>query len=175
MDKEITIKYKPNIETLMKVSKHLLFSLPLVKFLPLGILFILLQMFPQFVGINPNNIRDEKFTFLNLLPIIMVIGIWTFIYLKTLSTMKKNILDNKRNFETQKIIFNLTSYIQEGETFKIESFWNETFQIKETKDWFLIYPKKNTALPIIKLELKDNQYNELKELFNSINIKKSFK
>ena len=105
----------------------------------------------------------------------MVIGIWAFIYFKTISTMKKNILDNKRNFETQKIIFNMQSYIQEGESYKIENFWNETFQIKETKEWFLIYPKKNTALPIIKSNLKDNQYNELNELFNSINIKKSFK
>ncbi|WP_396155960.1 YcxB family protein [Flavobacterium sp.] len=47
--------------------------------------------------------------------------------------------------------------------------------MKETKKWFLIYQKKNTALPIIKTDLKDNQYNEIKELFNSINIKKSLK
>jgi len=89
--------------------------------------------------------------------------------------MKKNILSNKKNFELQTITFNTKSYIQEGETFKIENFWNETYQIKETKKWFLIYQKKNTALPIIKTDLKDNQYNEIKELFNSLNINKNLK
>jgi hypothetical protein len=49
------------------------------------------------------------------------------------------------------------------------------YQIKETKSWLLIYVQKNSAFPIIKSELKNNEYNELKELFNSIDIKKSLK
>ena len=96
-------------------------------------------------------------------------------YFSIISIIRKNILANKKNNEFQKITFNDKSYIQEGETFKIVNFWSETFQIKETKEWFLIYPKKNSALPIIKSDLKDNQYQELKALFNSLTIKKSLK
>jgi len=51
--------------------------------------------------------------------------------------------------------------------------WKESFQIKETDKWFLLYLNKTSALPIIKEDLKDNQYNELKQLFNSLDIKKS--
>ena len=48
-------------------------------------------------------------------------------------------------------------------------------KVVEKKEWFLIYIEKNTAKVIRKADIKDNQYNELKELFNSLNIKKSLK
>jgi hypothetical protein len=41
--------------------------------------------------------------------------------------------------------------------------------------WFLIYIDKKHAKVIRKADLKDNQYNELKELFSSLPIKKSLK
>ena len=54
-------------------------------------------------------------------------------------------------------------------------FWKDIFKIEEKNDWFLIYITKDMAKVIRKADLKDNQYNELKELFNSLNIKKSLK
>ena len=116
---------------------------------------------------------EEKSYLNDIITYSIIIILWIFIYFRTLSSMKKNILSNKKNYEFQIITLNEKSYLQEGKTFKIENFWNETYQIKENKNWFLIYPKKNTAFPIIKADLKANQYNELKELFSSINIKKS--
>jgi len=54
-------------------------------------------------------------------------------------------------------------------------FWKDIFKIVEKNDWFLIYITKNMAKVIRKADLKDNQYKELKELFGSLNIKKSLK
>jgi hypothetical protein len=174
MEKEIIIEYKPNIDTLVKVSKYLLLRIPYLKFIPIILFFVLFQNnSSQFLGFN--NITPTKWDFFDYLPIIIILFAWGFIYFRSISSMKKNILKNKKSLETQKIIFKKDSYIQEGETFKVENFWKELYQIKETNDWFLIYPNKNSALPIVKADLKDNQYNELKELFNSIEIKKSLK
>jgi hypothetical protein len=175
MEKEIIIEYKPNIDTLVKVSKYLLLRIPYLKFIPIILLFVLLQNnLSQFLGSN-NNINPTKWDFFDYLPIVIILFVWGFIYFRSISSMKKDILKNKKSLETQKIIFKKDSYIQEGETFKVENFWKELYQIKETNDWFLIYPKKNSALPIVKADLKDNQYKELKELFSSIDIKKSLK
>lgn len=173
MDKVIEIKYQPNIEQLTKVSKYLLLNSTIVKYLPLAFIFLFLfTKAPMLFG----SISEDKTDYLrDIFTFCLVISVWLFVYFRTLSIMKKNILTNKRNFELQKITFTTKSFIQQGETFKIENFWDEAYQIKETKDWFLIYLKKNSALPIIKTDLKDNQYNELKELFNSLNIKKSLK
>lgn len=172
MDKEIKIEYQPNIDNLMKVSKYLLLNIRFVKYFPIAfIVLFLISKLPLLI--NSNEIVEEKSYLNDLLTYCFIIILWVFIYFRTLSSMKKNILSNKKNNEFQIITLNEKSYLQEGETFKIENFWNETYQIKENKNWFLIYPKKNTAFPILKADLKDNQYNELKELFNSLNIKKS--
>ncbi|WP_298116076.1 hypothetical protein [Flavobacterium sp.] len=172
MEKEIVISYKSNIDNLMKVTKYLLLRLPLFKFILLAI--ILLLVTNNLPGLYKESAQDKNF-FIAMLPYSIVALVWVFIIYRLLSSSKENLLKNKKNFELQKITFKKDSYIQEGETFKIENFWNETYQIKETKSWFLIYPKKNSAFPIIKADLIDNQYNELKELFSSIDIQKKFK
>jgi hypothetical protein len=175
MESQIKIVYTPNIESLMKVSKYLLRNLKVIKYGPIYVVCLLLLLYvSSHAGLNPGynapNQQVSDYIGFIIFPIVIV-----FVYFGSLATMKKTILNNKRNFETQNITFNNTSYTQEGETFKIENFWNETFQIKETKDWFLIYPKKNSAFPIVKADLKGNEYNELKALFNSLEIKKSLK
>lgn len=176
MEKEITIQYKPTLESLTKVSKYLLYSLPFIKYMPFFIIVVIIfNRFPQIMGLM-NNLENQNNEILEItLALVIVSIVWTFIYFKMLSTMKKNILSNKRNLETQNIIFSTNSYIQEGETFKVENFWSETYQIKETKLWFLIYPNKYSAFPIIKLDLEENQYQELKDFFNSLDIKKKLK
>ncbi|MBW4359764.1 YcxB family protein [Flavobacterium taihuense] len=175
MEKEITIKYKPNIDTLVKVSKYLLIRMPFLKIAPfLIVIFILQSNLGTFLESN-NNTNLKNWNIIDIFPFVLIITIWAFVYFRTMSTMKKNILKNKKNLETQKISFKNNSFIQEGETFKIENFWKDSYQIKETNEWFLIYLQKNSALPIIKADLKDNQYNELRLLFNSIDIKKSLK
>lgn len=170
MNKEIKIGYQPNIDNLMKVSKYILLNLPFIKYIVPSFIFIFL-----FSSISSSVLNDQSGSKDSLLQLGMIMVIWVFIYFRIISSMKKNILANKKNEEFQTITFTEKSYLQEGETFKIENFWNEIFKIKETKSWFLIYQKKNAAFPIIKVELKDNQYNELKALFNSLDVKKSLK
>lgn len=172
MEKEIVIKYQPNIDVLVKVSKYLLLRMRFVKFIVFIFFFVLLQNIALSATQSVTNIQ---WNFLDLLPFGIVILVWIIVYFLTISNLKKNIIKNKKNLESQKITFTKDSFTQEGESFKIENFWKESFQIKETKDWLLIYLNKNSALPIIKEDLKHNQYNELKELFNSIEIKKSLK
>jgi hypothetical protein len=179
MRKEITIEYTPNVETLMKVSKYLLLQLRFVKFLPLFFLIFLIPFIVRILGLSasipalsPFFIDEEVNDISDILTVLIVLGIWIFIYFKTLSTMKKNILNNKRNLETQKITFNEVSYLQEAFSFKIENFWNETLKIVETKEWFLIYQKENMAFPIVKSTLDDNEYKHLKKLFSSLSVKK---
>lgn len=173
MDKEIIIEYKPNIDTLMDASKYILFRLRFVKYIIIVFFIILLQSVTQISGGFPE--AKEQSLFSNLLPIIMMMAIWSILYFATIFQTKKSILKNKKNLEHQKITFNKTSFIQEAVSFKMDNYWSEIYKVKETKNWFLIYLAKNSALPIIKADLKDNQYNELKELFNSIDIKKSLK
>lgn len=62
-----------------------------------------------------------------------------------------------------------------GDTFNIKFFWKDLKKITEKSNSFYIYTEKNTAKVLLKSDLKDNQYNELKQLFNSIDIKKSLK
>lgn len=172
MEKEIVIEYKPNVDVLVKVSKYLLSRMGFVKFIIFIFFFVLLQNIILSTTQSETNIKWDIF---DLLPFGMVILIWFGIYFLTINNIKKNILKNKKNLEFQKITFTKDSFTQEAESFRIENPWKECFQIKETDKWILIYLTKTSALPIIKSDLKDDQYNELKQLFNSIDIKKSLK
>ncbi|MFM9988190.1 YcxB family protein [Flavobacterium sp.] len=84
-------------------------------------------------------------------------------------------LNNPKLKENILQIISKENYCQKGETFEIKYFWNDFIKIEEIKNSFLLYISKKKAIIILKKDLKDNQYNELKELINSLNIKKSLK
>lgn len=170
MNKEFKIGYQPNIDNITNVSKYVVLNMSFVKYYAPAFFIILLFFNLSNVLFTEQSINKESMIKLGLILII-----WIFIYFRIINSMKKNFVANNKNNEFQTITFTKKSYIPEGQTFKVENFWDETFKIKETKCWFLIYQKKNTAFPIIKADLEDNQYNELKELFGSLNIKKSLK
>ncbi|MGC4040362.1 MAG: YcxB family protein [Flavobacterium sp.] len=174
MENPLKIIYKPNIETLMKVSRYLLLNIKFIKYGPVFfIALLLITYWSRHMGMQSGY--EPKQSIADYIQLLIFPGVLALVYFGTLSSMKKNILNNKRNFETQSITFDKESYTQQAETFKIESFWSETYQIKETSDWFLIYPKKNSAMPIVKSDLSPEEYNSLKTLFNSLPIKKSLK
>ena len=84
-------------------------------------------------------------------------------------------LSNVKLKENIFIKFN-TQYLENvGDSFNMKYFWKDIFKIVERKEWFLIYIDKKCAKVIRKADLKYNQYNELKELFSSLHIKKSLK
>ena len=84
-------------------------------------------------------------------------------------------LNNPKLKENILQIISKENYYQKGETFEIKYFWNDFIKIEEIKNSFLLYISKKKAIIILKKDLKDNQYKELKELFSSLNIKKSLK
>lgn len=173
MEKEITIEYTPNTETLTKVSKYLLLSLPFVKYI--FVLFLFITFTNILTAVNVDFSDNNRWAASPFISILMFAAIWGFLYFISMRSVKKQILKNKKNLETQKIILSKELLTQEGQTYNVNYSWKDICKIKETKSWFLIYINKTSALPIIKAELKDNQYNELKALFNSLSIKKSLK
>lgn len=175
MGKQIEITYKPTIETLMKVSRYLLLEIKAFRY---GPIFLVVMIFINYYSNHLNaksGIENPDPIWIQLLPFIILPIVLIVIYFGSLSTMKKTMLNNRRNFETQKISFDENTYTQQGETFKVESFWSEVYQVKETKDWILIYPRKNSAFPIVKSDLNSGELSDLRELFRSLPIKKSLK
>jgi hypothetical protein len=101
-----------------------------------------------------------------LLPLMILFSIY-----KLTQTRLSNVKLKENIF----IKFN-TQYLENvGDSFNMKYFWKDIFKIVERKEWFLIYIDKKCAKVIRKADLKYNQYNELKELFSSLHIKKSLK
>ena len=122
------------------------------------------------IFVNFNNIEIsliETITSILVIPLFLSFFIFS-IFRKT----KKSILENPRLKENIIYIINNKSFQEKGDSFDLKYFWENIKKIVEEKDFFLIYVAKNNAIVIKKTDLKDNQYIELKELFNSLNIKK---
>jgi hypothetical protein len=164
MDKEIVVKphfvfkdyFKANL--FLAVNKpffYIIFSLTIF-FLSFDI-YYMIQGSKSFIELL--YFPDAIFI---LLPVIIVFTVFKqtkarLSYVK----LKENIF----------IKFNNECLEDVGESFNMKYFWKDIFKIVEKKDWFLIYIDKKCAKIIRKADLKDNQYNELKELFSSLNIK----
>jgi hypothetical protein len=177
MDKEITLHYKPNFDTLAKVQKHMTLVSPWIIYVIVVIVFIGLN---AITNNEPDthvvrHVQQKETSFLDFLPLIFVGAYLYFIFFRRGSRLKSRLASNPKNLENQELIFNSESFTQIGETFNIKYPWNQIVKIKETKDWFLIYLTKTTAFPITKIELRGNQYYELIALFNSLDIKKNLK
>lgn len=170
MDQEIKINYKNELENLLKASKFILINSKMSKYK----IFILTIVFlvSYFSNSNLGEIQ-ETYTFLNIVPYVFLILMWFFIYYVTISKTRDRILSNSKNFENITLILNNDSYTQEGQTFKVQTFWKDILKLKETKDYYLIFQNEYSALPIFKKDLSEKQNNDLKDLFNSLNIKKS--
>jgi hypothetical protein len=166
MEKEIIIEPKFVFKEYFKVNLYLAFSTLLFKVILIlnicALFFILVGTFLK----TTNNLSFEPFIIITLYSIILIF----FIYTKTKKSLK-----NPKIKEAIKLKFNNSFFEEVGETYNIKYNWKEIYNIKETNKWFLIFIQKKQAKVIVISDLKDNQYNELKELFGSLNIKKSLK
>ena len=88
MSKEIVIEYNPEINNLVKVSKYLLFNLPLIKYFFLGIGAF--TIFPVLLSLNA-NIEQQKRVFKHLTPMIILVIVWILIILKATTSIKKTL------------------------------------------------------------------------------------
>lgn len=108
------------------------------------------------------------------IPILIAVAYPIFLLFFIYSQTKK-ILSNEKLKENISIEFN-TEYMEDkGESFHMRYFWKDILKIVEKRNWFLIYVNKDNAKVIRKADLKENQYQELKNIFNSLDIKKKLK
>ncbi len=168
MDKEIIIKPSFIFKDYFKVNLFLVLNKPFYYvILPLSFLFLCFDIYNMIQG---SKSFIELFYFPDLIFILLPI-----VVLFSTFSITKTRLSNIKLKENIFIKFN-NEYIEDvGESFNMKYYWKDIYKLVEKNDWFLIYIDKKCAKVIRKDDLKDNQYNELKELFNSLNIKKSLK
>ncbi len=168
MVKEIIIKPSFDVNSTIKVTLHVLFGDNKSKIIFFLILF----------GVSSNiisNIILNKKQEIDIYSFLMVIFFLTSIIFFSYRGIKKKLLSNPRLKENIFYILNNEYFQEKGDSFEIKHYWKNIVKVVEKKDFFLIYIAKNAALFIRKIDLKENQYDELKELFNSLDIKKSLK
>jgi hypothetical protein len=118
----------------------------------------------------------DKFDIFSLLQTIIILVFFLFLFIFSIyRNTQKKILENPRLKENIIYTINKEYFQEKGDSFEVKHFWKNVFKVVEKEEFFLIYISKNKANFIKKSDLKDNQYNELKELFSSLNIKKSLK
>ncbi len=169
MNKEIKLDYEPSIDELIKASYYPILNNWKIRFFFGTMLLALCYniIYPLF--------EKENFGVLDFLPLIVMPIFLYFGSKRIFNISKKKLANNPKLNEKRQVFINNESLTNIGESFKVKYLWNEFSKIEETTRWFLLYIGDYRIFPIIKNDLKDNQYNELKELFNSINIKKSLK
>ena len=174
MNKEIVVELQNTNDEIISACKNMFFSIPAIKYAPLGILAIVgLNLVA--IAMGSNVVVEEKSTFETLLPFFLVPIIWGLIIFSAIRGTKRKVLANPKITEKQILTFTQDSFQQKGETYQIEYFWKDLYKIKETKKWFFIYINKASAIVLVKNKLTDNQYNELKSLFDSLIIQKDIK
>lgn len=168
MEKEIIIKPNFVFKDYFKVYLYLYWNRPFFKIISTVVLLIII--FNVLTSLKNdfelNELFNSSFIFILSFPLIIIYSVYRY---------TKKVLASPKLKENISISFN-ENYMEDiGESFKMKYYWKDIKKIVEKKDWFLIYVEKNLAKVIRKEDLKDYQYKELKQLFNSIDIKKSLK
>lgn len=162
MEKEIVIKPNFASKDYYKIDRYLLLNRP----------FLWICTIAMFFSVLTNLLTGNvDFGLKGALFYLVAVG---FLFYVTHRNTKKKL----QNFRLkEEIYYKVTAECMEdvGESFNTKYFWKNIIKIVEKKEWFLIYITKNCAKVIRKDDLKDNQYNELKQLFNLLNVQKSLK
>jgi mRNA-degrading endonuclease YafQ of YafQ-DinJ toxin-antitoxin module len=170
MEKEIVVKPSYNIESYLRANFYVLFK-PWYIFLYSFLLLVGAMNFLDYYFDISHNYETIDFPPFSLVIILVPL----FLYYSFRKMIKKQLNENPRIKEDISYIFNDEYFQEKGETFEVKHFWKNLTKVVEKKDMFLFYTTKNKALLLQRVDLNDNQYKELKQLFNSIDIKKSLK
>lgn len=165
MENEIIIKPSFDAKTICLATFHIIVGM---KTKIIFSIFLMLLIFTVFFSFFIEDIN----TFSIIKPyiyLIFFVGLFTFSMYRI---TKKQISQNPKIKENISYILNNEYFQEKGESFEIKYYWKEVIKIVEKKDFFLIFIAKNKAIVIKKIDLKNNQYNELNELFKSLNLKK---
>lgn len=174
MTKEIIIKPYFEFKTVFSAMKSIWISKASNKILLIILLFFTLSLISSLFIFSGAELIELVNSIKNN-PISLLFFAIPFLSYLSIYLNAKNQLNNYRLKENIEFIFNKDYFKEKGETFDINHFWDKLYKIKEHKDYFLIYQTKVRANIIPKKNITSDQYNELKELFNSIDIKKSLK
>ena len=164
MDKEIIIKPNFIFKDYLRVNYYLLINSRYG--LIMSIIIFLVLGYYCFGVINGTISVFDIIFFL----IIILFLIPTLMYIKT-----KRALSDPRLKENIQFKINKSNFSDIGQSYHINYKLCDLIKLKETKNFFLFFITNHMVKVIRKADLKDNQYNELKELFSSLNIKKSLK
>lgn len=170
MEKEIVINQNLDANQIAKVNILVLYSSKLKYFMFLIGFAILFQLFNAIY--NPSYLNNSSFNLKDLLPVLTLPFIYYIIWSSIKKSSKKVYETNNRLFKNVNYFFNTIEFKITGENFSNSYKWNELKKVKETKNWLLIYTNEYQATAIDKNQQKTETINEIKELLNSINIKK---
>ncbi|WP_396155973.1 hypothetical protein [Flavobacterium sp.] len=134
MEKNIEIKYKPNIENLMKVSKYLLVNLPFVKYFPLA--FIILILMTKLTTLVNTATIEEKYDLGDFFALFVIISLWIIIFFRKLSTMKKNILSNKKILNYKPLHSTQNPIFRKAKLLKLRIFGMKHIKLRKQKNGF---------------------------------------
>ena len=172
MEKEIIVKPSFNIKSTIKGTFYILFKPWYIFFFSFLVLVCVFNFLDSYLNIfNNYTTPSEDFPTFGIFIVLFPLFICFSIYKST----KKQINGNPRLKEDISYIFSNEYFQEKGETFEVKHFWKNLTKIVEKKDMFLFYTNKNRAIILQRVDLNNNQYNELKHLFNSIDIKNSLK
>jgi len=169
MEKEVIIKPTFDVKSTFNATLLVLMSTKLKLYSLFLLAIISINLFSNFALEEKIDIISIITPFL-IFPTIILLSVF-FIYRST----KKQIEENPRLKENIVYILNNEYFQEKGDSFEIKHFWKNIIKVVEKKEYFLIYVAKNKANFIRKSDLKNTQYDELKELLSSLNIKKSLK
>lgn len=174
MEKEITIKQSLNSKQIANSSTYIFFNSNL-KYIFFTIFAILL--FNLIIEIiNPYNInKTSEFDFSTLLPFVFLILAPILIWNSFKKVANKNLVEKGRFYINVNYTFNSSEFKISGENYSNSYKWEELSKITETKNWILIYTNGYQAIVLDKNQQKAEVINEIKKIFNSLNIKKSLK
>nr|WP_315196025.1 YcxB family protein [uncultured Flavobacterium sp.] len=172
MEKEIIVKPSFNVSSSLKGNFYILYK-PWYVFIYSFLLLVgVINFLDYYFNLSRNY--DKTISDFPTFGIVIILAP-VFLYYSFRRLIKKQLSENPRLKEEISYIFN-NEYVQEkGDTFEVKHFWKNLIKIEEKKDMFLFYTNKNRAFLLQRVDINDNQYNELRLLFNSIDIKKSLK
>ena len=173
MNQEIIIRPTFDIKSSLKGLAYILLKprlLVLYFFVAFVFIFNFLDSTLNIFGIYDVNSKRQFPVGLLLIVVLPI-----FFYFLSYRSIKKQLDSNPRYKEQILYILNNEFIEEKGDSFAVKHFWKNLYEIVEKKNMFLIFTSKNRAILIKKSDLKQNQYQELKYLFNSLEIKKKLK
>ena len=167
MAKEIIIKPQFNLQDYFKVNLFLFFR----KFIFLVVILLLCGL----IGIVSLFILPSNEAFLAFKPLYIILVLFPALMIFATYRVTKKSLQNPKLKENIRMSFTSEYFEETGETFTVKYFWTEIYKIEEGKNWFLIFLAKNRVKVILKADLDEVQYTDLKAIFSSLPIKKRLK